>query len=248
MSNWIPALVVIAVIGGAGYFGYHTVKRKIERFSQTLFGTKSLLEGWNRQADKLVTTPKSVSAMTRVYEPQIQRDFPDFNTAQFKNKVENAIVAMLTAISGGAAELPEEVSEELRTQLRNRLEENRTAGEEEKYGRIRIHRTEIADYTKRDGKCIITFQSAAEHLHYKTKDGKCVSGDENRLEQTKYNTEVLYIQNETLAKKIDNAVGLTCPNCGAPITNLGAKYCEYCGLAVMPIDLKVWKIHKIYEV
>ena len=55
------------------------------------------------------------------------------------------------------------------------------------------------------------------------------SGDENRLEQTKYNVEVMYIQDEKIAK-IDNAVGTTCPHCGAPVTNLGAMYCEYCGL------------------
>ena len=39
-----------------------------------------------------------------------------------------------------------------------------------------------------------------------------------------------------------------CPNCGAPIKNLGAMYCEYCGLAVTPINLKVWTLHKFYEV
>ena len=83
--------------------------------------------------------------------------------------------------------------------------------------------------------------------HYKKKDGTVVSGDENRLEQTKYNVEVMYIQDEKIAK-IDNAVGTTCPHCGAPVTNLGAMYCEYCGLAITPINLKVWTLHRFYEV
>ena len=81
----------------------------------------------------------------------------------------------------------------------------------------------------------------------KKKDGTVVSGDENRLEQTKYNVEVMYIQDEKIAK-IDNAVGTTCPHCGAPVTNLGAMYCEYCGLAITPINLKVWTLHRFYEV
>ena len=100
---------------------------------------------------------------------------------------------------------------------------------------------------KKQGNDIITFQSAVEHLHYKKKDGTVVSGDENRLEQTKYNVEVMYIQDEKIAK-IDNAVGTTCPHCGAPVTNLGAMYCEYCGLAITPINLKVWTLHRFYEV
>ena len=56
-------------------------------------------------------------------------------------------------------------------------------GIREVYEKIRIHRTEISNYEKKQGKCIITFQSAVEHLHYKKKDGTVVSGDENRLEQ-----------------------------------------------------------------
>ena len=55
-----------------------------------------------------------------------------------------------------------------------------------------------------------------EHLHYKKKDGTVVSGDENRLEQTKYNVEVMYIQDEKLA--------------------------------ITPINLKVWTLHRFYEV
>ena len=33
--------------------------------------------------------PKSVSAMTRLMEPQIMRDFPEFSWEEFKQKAEN---------------------------------------------------------------------------------------------------------------------------------------------------------------
>ena len=217
MNNWIPVIVILAVLAGGGYYAYRKIKRKVEDVSQALFGTDSLVEGWNKQADELAATPKSVSGMTRIFEPQIQRDFPDFNLVQLKAQVEN------------------------------RIEMNQSEGIREVYEKIRIHRTEISNYEKKQGKCIIIFQSAVEHLHYKKKDGTVVSGDENRLEQTKYNVEVMYIQDEKIAK-IDNAVGTTCPHCGAPVTNLGAMYCEYCGLAITPINLKVWTLHRFYEV
>ena len=100
---------------------------------------------------------------------------------------------------------------------------------------------------EKEGKCIITFQSAVEHFHYKEKDGNVVWGEKERKQQTKYNIELMYIQDEKLAK-LDNAVGTTCPNCGAPIISLGAMRCEYCGLAVTPVNLKVWTLHRYYEV
>ena len=235
MNNWIPVIVILAVLAGGGYYAYRKIKRKVEDVSQALFGTDSLVEGWNKQADELAATPKSVSGMTRIFEPQIQRDFPDFNLVQFKNKAENMLVSALQAIDSGNDSLIRDASEELKAQVENRIEMNRSEGIREVYEKIRIHRTEISNYEKKQGKCIITFQSAVEHLHYKKKDGTVVSGDENRLEQTKYNVEVMYIQDEKMAK-IDNAVGTTCPHCGAPVTNLGAMYCEYCGLAITPIN------------
>ena len=78
------------------------------------------------------------------------------------------------------------------------------------------------------------------------KAGKVLSGSKELTEQTRYNVQLMYIQNEKLAG-MDNAVGTTCPNCGAPITNLGAAYCEYCGSAVTLLNLKVWTLHSFDE-
>ena len=247
MNNWIPVVVILAVIAGGGYYGYRVIKKKVEAFSMAAFGTKSLIEGWNKQADELASTPKSVSGMTRIFEPQIEKDFPDFNFVQFKNKAENMLVSALRAINEEDPSLLKEPTEELKKQIANTIGMNKAEGVQEVYEKIRVHRTEIAKYEKKEGKCIITFQSAVEHLHYKKKAGKIISGDANRLEQTKYNIEVMYIQDEKMAK-IDNAVGTTCPHCGAPVTNLGAMSCEYCGLAITPVNLKVWTIHRFYEV
>ena len=74
-----------------------------------------------------------------------------------------------------------------------------------------------------------------------------VEGTKERKEQTKYNVELMYIQDADTVE-IDNAVGTTCPHCGAPIKNLGNMVCEYCGSSVTPINIKVWTLHKYYEV
>ena len=195
---------VVCISCGAGYAAYRIVREKLRRLSRMAFGTDSITEGLEQQAKELAVTPKSVSAMTRIFLPQIQRDFPDFHIEQFTEAVT------------------------------------------EHYEQIQIHQTEIANYEKKQGTCMITFQSAVGYLHYCEKAGKVLSGSKELTEQTRYNVQLMYIQNEKLAG-MDNAVGTTCPNCGAPITNLGAAYCEYCGSAVTLLNLKVWTLHSFDE-
>lgn len=246
MAGIIILVVVLAVVGVATY-GIFTIKRKVEEVSRAAFGTSDLAEGLRMQADELATTPKSVSGMTRLLEPQITKDFPEFNWVQFKNKAENMLVSAFGAITAENAKHMTDVSEEVKSQIKNQILENQNQNIKETYSRVRIHQTEIANYVKKQGKCIITLQSALEYLHYREQNGKVIEGNKERLIQTKYNTELMYIQDEKLANE-SQAVGAVCPNCGAPITNLGSKYCEYCGLAVTTINLKVWSLHKFYEV
>lgn len=237
------AAVLIFVIIAAVYGVIH----KVERFSRGIFGTKSLVEGWNRQAKELATTPKSISGMTRILEPQIQRDFPEFNWIEFKNKAENMLCTSFLAIDREDSSLLKECSEELTKQVESLISQNQAQKIREHYQDIEIHNTEITRYEKKQGTCVITLQSAVGHLHYKTKEGKVISGDDRLTEQTRYNTEILYVQDEKLAN-LDNAVGMTCPHCGAPVTTLGVKRCEYCGSAVTPVNTQVWSLHKFYEV
>lgn len=213
----------------------------------TLQILKLLVHEARRQEDVLAEIPKSVSGMTRIFGPQIARDFPEFSLEQFKNKVENLLVAALAAVSAGDVGTLNGVSEELRRQVENQIAGNEREQIHEVYTQVKVHQTEVANYQKKNGTCVITFQSAVEHYHYKEKEGKLIWGEKERKQQTKYNTELMYIQDERLVEG-GNAIGTTCPNCGAPIGQLGMKRCEYCGLAVTPVNLKVWNLHRYYEV
>jgi len=67
--------------------------------------------------------------------------------------------------------------------------------------------------------------------------------------QAKYNIDLIYIQDRNLVNnELDQALGLNCPNCGAPISSLGAKVCEYCGTPVIEINIHVWSFSDIEEV
>lgn len=46
---------------------------------------------------------------------------------------------------------------------------------------------------------------------------------------------------------LDHGLGLNCPNCGAPISTLGHKHCEYCGSPVIEYNINVWTFSNVEE-
>lgn len=245
MTAKMLVLIVILCVAIAGTLGVWAIKNKLAKFSRSVFGTDSIVDGINRQADLVAETPKSVSGMTRLMEPQIVRDFPDFSWSEFKHLAENMLTSALLAITTGDADAVQNASDSVKDQIRNRIADNEAAGIHESYQQIKIHQTEISNYRKEKGTCVITIQSAVEYFHYKTSDSLPESS-KVRKTQTKYNMELIYIQNSDLVE-FDNAIGTSCPNCGAPIRSLGVMCCEYCGTEVTPVNTKVWSLHKIYE-
>lgn len=240
-------LLFLSAIGIGILTVYKNVTGKLRSMSSQLFGTTDFVKGLKMAADVQAETPKSVSAMTRLMEPQIMRDFPEFSWDEFKHKAENMLTSAFLAISANNPERLVNASDDIKKQVTNIIEDNRANSVGETYSDIEIHQTEIANYQKMNGKCVITIQSAVGYMYYKMKDGEVIDGDKNRKTQTKYNVELVYIQDADSAK-LDNAVGTTCPQCGAPVKVLGSKFCEYCGSGVVPLNIRVWSLHKFYEV
>ena len=112
-----------------------------------------------------------------------------------------------------------------------------------------MHRTEINNYRKAEGRCIITFQSSVEYHYYvENEEGKLLSGSRDVLYQTRYDVDLIYIQDRSkVENELDHALGINCPNCGAPISSLGAKVCEYCGTPVIEINIHAWAFSAITE-
>lgn len=248
MGSYVWLVLVIVLVLSGAYAGYR-IKKGIRSFSRSVFGTDSLSKGLEAQAVQLSQTPKSVSGMTKIYLPQINEDFPQFNYHEFKQKAEQQLEDALYAVSLMDTSRLTGVSPAFLQQVQTQIEERRSAGEKERYQSVHIHRTEITAYVKKAGTCMITLQSAVEHVHYvENTAGEIVSGRKDLKEQTKYNSELLYIQDIEKAKAAVTAVGVTCPNCGAPVTNLGIKKCSYCGAEVMELNIQVWMISRFYEV
>lgn len=228
---------------------FKKITRKVENFSRMAFGTSSIKEGVEQMQREYATTPKSVSAMTSLYLPKIASDFPDFEYHEMKHRAENVLCTFLMAIDEMNPGRLEDANAELRNQLENRISSLKGSGKREHFKEIKIHCTEINNYRKAEGRCVITFQSAVQYYHYvESEEGKLLSGKRDILFQSKYNIELIYIQDRNkVENELDFALGVNCPNCGAPLTSLGAKVCAYCGTPVIEINIHAWSFSSVCE-
>lgn len=253
--KYIPIIIILililAIVVGA-YCGIIYLRNKTREVSRALFGTSDITKAAQQMKQEYATTPKSVSAMTSLLLPKIVSDFPDFQYNEMKERAENVLISYLRAITERNHSLLQDGNTELKNQLENHIQMLSAKDLREHFDQIKIHRTEINQYRKTEGRCIITFQSALECYHYITSTSNFSMLQEGSKEykyQTKYNVDLIYIQDRSLVEnELDNALGVNCPNCGAPLSSLGAKVCEYCGTPVIEINIHAWSFSNIDEI
>lgn len=245
----IVILVLLLVLAGIIYYAYTKIREKVRTVSNLLFGTDSLAEGMKKRETEVAVTPKSVSSATNLYLPAIMRDFPEFHYDEMKTRAENVLASYLRSVDTLSAEMLTEGTNELREELAMRIQALKPLERQEHFQNIKIHRTEIHQYRKNKGRVSVVFQSAAQYIHYLEEKGKIIEGRDDLQEQSKYNIEVIYIQDQDMVEDINEmALGLHCPNCGAPIPALGEnKVCEYCDSPIMEFNMRTWNFSKVKE-
>lgn len=251
MQPWIVILIFVVSVLAIVSVVIYLVRKFLRDTARSLFGTNTIKEGLDREADMLAKTPKSVSSMTRVYLPQITQDFPEFSLAEFRQKCDNMVKSALLAITDQNVALLISASDNLKRQIELAIENDIGQNQVTNYKGVVIHQTEITTYKKQYGLCVVTLQSAIEYKKYVTRDGEIISGSDTRPEQTKYNIELAYVQNEELANlhaENRSIVGIKCPSCGANVTVLGSKCCDFCGAQVKEVNIHAWSFNKLMEV
>ena len=185
--------------------------------------------------------PRSVSGMTKLLLPRILEDFPEFSYESYRLRCENLLHSYFEALSTGEVRRLTERSEVLEEQVRRKIEALSEEGCSD-FREVTIHQTELSDYQNGTATCRIIFQSAVGY--------RCIKEDGSyRQIETRYEVELLYVQDAAAADyPYDGGYSLHCPNCGAPVTNLGEKQCAYCGTAIVVSDQRVWSFDRIAEV
>lgn len=255
----IVGVVIVAIVGIAVGSIVNSIKKSARRATRQLtrsastLGTAALLMKTLSEIDpkelNVEPGPKSISGMTKLLLPQIGRDFPDFEYNEAKSRAETVLLTYLSAITQQDASILSEGTSELKKEVQTIINNLKALGHDENFDNIRIHQTELSQYRKTSGKCIITFQMSVEYYRYKVKgDGTVISGSKEQKVQTRYNVDMVYIQNrEIVENTLADAKGINCPNCGAPLTMLGAKHCSYCGAAVLEYNLHAWNFCNVDE-
>ena len=241
----VIAGLLLAVIGGGFY-----IKSKLSKISRQAFGTDDIFEGYKEQKRKLSETPRSVQSMTGIYLPEIHRDFPDFDYDEFKTKAKAVLRGYFNAVStGSTATLPKE---DMTVSLINHIKEINEAlysnGQKQYFIEPVIHACEIGRYMKNGSTVTIRFNASVGMYSYvEDSSGRVVNGDKDVKLQTIYEIDLIYLQDADKMGVYGEALGLTCPSCGAPIKNLGQKFCEYCGTGVIEVNTRVWKFNAVNE-
>jgi len=224
------------------------VTNTVKNVSKAVYGTEDIAEGIKRQNFEASITPRTVSNMTGVYLPQIQKDFPEFHYDEMRERAKNVLTSYLYCINEGDPSKLSEGTQELKNALVMHLQLLNDRNYEEHYERMKIHKCELSKYVKKDGRCTVTFQASIQYYHYITEGDRIKTGRKDQLTQSKYEIQLVYIQDRDLIKDAGEAsLGLTCPNCAAPISNLGAKHCIYCGTPVVEFNIHSWNFASVKQ-
>ena len=240
---WVAlGAVCVLVLGTVGW-----LRHRIRTFSRTVFGTDSLQKGLARQAEELAETPQSISSMTKVYLPQIQHDFPSFNYFEGQQRARQVLLMALQARTQQDVSCLPVNAQGVREQLQAALSDDAVHGRREAFAQVEVHNVQITDYCRQQGTCRIVWQAAVGYRYTLWQDGQCRQPEQQKM-QTRYNIEQVYVQDVQKVPQGGTAVGVVCPHCGAPITQLGEKRCTYCGGAVQEVNWHVWTFQRVQEI
>lgn len=272
----VVLISIIAVLGtGISILLIRTAiwKVKSSLVGKIISGLSSELEASNQNLFDIdfrpASEPRSISDLSSALLPTISRDFPDLNIKQLISACENLLCASLKEIMDRSlsvleetkreedalffsgtenVKLPLRVTDSFKAQLLRRISILRNEGKSEYFENSKVHRTGINKYEKNAGTCAITFQTALEYLHYIKQNDSVISGSVSAVEQARYNLQVIYVMDESkLPMRDSSAFGMVCPNCGAAVRSLGNRSCEFCGVALKGVDVRLWRADRLME-
>ena len=233
MSEKQIALMIGGILFLLAVILFFRIRRSFRRFlnSAEIRFLREFLRSAQSAGEEQEEQPKSPGGMTRIYLPQILRDFPEWNWEEMQTEVEQAVKEFLEK------------------------ENIQTAGA------VRIHKTVINRYQRYGGSASIFCETAAEYWREaepagengmkaqklsrsRTKESHQTDRPAPHKKQTVCETELVYIYD---SGKAGAAASVVCPNCGAPVEQLGVKQCRYCGSALEISGMRAWKVHQVTE-
>lgn len=235
-SLLIILLIIFSVLFFCVILIFFKVRNKLSEFSKTAFGTEDIIKGIKNQELETISEAKTLTGMEKLDLPRLMNDFKDLNINELKRESEKKIVKCLNAIeTKDIKNIKEEI---LKVWINSRLEDLKDNNVS--YDEIKFHNTILNRYEKNDAIATIKIHTALEYIYSKNNKSP-------QKVQTRFELEYIYIIDEDKISSQVKGIGLNCPNCGAPIKNLGSKSCSYCGSGVIDIVKRTWVLNNIKE-
>lgn len=238
MKGFLITLILIAVFLVIVILLILYIKGIIGAFLEKYFGTRDLKEAIEKSEIESENTPKSLSSMETLSLTSIKRDFPELNINEIKSMAENTITNYLRAIDKKNIEDLHNYNETIKNMVLAKIED--LGDNKITYDDIKFHKTVINKYEKNKSIATLYMASAVEYYR-KENDGI------RKKVQDRFLVEVLYVIDPTEVDLDKKLLGLNCPNCGAPITTLGEKYCRYCNTGIKDLVKRSWVVNNIKE-
>lgn len=234
----IILLIVVLIIMLFIFILYFIIKNKLRSFLNDYFDANTLKEAFEKSEKEASETPKSISSMEPLYKGYIKDDFPDTNIDELKSMAENCILDVLNSVETKDVLTLNNYSGKIKSYAEKMVEDSK--GKDVVIDNIKIHRTAISKYKHDDVTATITLTTTLEYF-YKIGDktGKKI--------QDRFKTELIYVIDAKKYGELKDSIGINCPNCGAPITNLGHKKCVYCGTGIRLITKNAWIVNNIKQ-
>lgn len=214
---------------------YFILKKKFQSFLLKYFNTTDLNKVIEESEWEAENTPKSVYGMESIYKDRILKDFPEVNLNQMKSMVEKSVLDIFQVIeNGNIKEFP--YSSKAISFVKSRIEDYKNKNV--KFEEIHFHKTVLSSYENKNGIATMNFQTSLEY--YLTTDKK-----RRKKVQDRYKVNFIYIIDSSKISDNEKSLGLNCPNCGAPVTDIGIKTCKYCGSGVLEIVDRVWVFNNV---
>jgi hypothetical protein len=237
MKGFLVTLILIAIFLAIIVLLIIYIKSVVGGFLEKYFGTRDLKEAIEKSEIESENTPKSLSSMETLSLSSLRKDFPELNINEIKSMAENAITNYLRAIEKKKIEDLNSYNDNIKNMVLSKIED--LGDNKVSYEDIKYHKTVINRYEK--SKSIATLYMASA-LEYYRKDDKI-----RKKIQDRFLVEIIYIIDPTEVDEDKKLLGLNCPNCGAPITTLGEKYCRYCDTGIKDLVKRTWVVNNIKE-
>ena len=229
----MPFLIGVIIFILFCVFVYFYFRKRIRNFlNQFGFAGMNLKEVIDEAKLEDQEVPKSLSSMDSIYLEQIKKDFPDININELKRQAEKVI---LDVYSGVQKKNSSSFHGKIKSFVDSMIHDYDQ--KEVSFSDMKIHNTVVASYRKEGG--IATIHFATSYQHYLNVDGKSTKT------QDRAKTEFIYVYDINEVGAEEKALGIHCPNCGAPITTLGQKGCSYCGQAIIELIGRVFTCNDI---